>query len=259
LIGDEISLLDEEDIGVTLYQKEGPAQCSLRKWQREDSRKVRKYNASAAVRGRCATKAASLRGEAMSEQMLLPGIEPKPALTDRFFFAVLPAADVIGDIERCRQAISSECALRGRPVIAGRLHVSLLGLGDYPAIPQRFIASLGGAAAKVESQVFTATFDRASSFSGGARGRPLVLTGGEGTEGMISLQQRLLAELRKIGLRLKAQVHFNPHLTLLYSSTNVVERSIQPIVWTVREFVLVHSRIGGNRPYAVLGRWPLTQ
>jgi 2'-5' RNA ligase len=72
------------------------------------------------------------------------------------------------------------------------------------------------------------------------------------------LQQGLVAELRRAGLRIKTRDHFTPHLTLLYASGTVAPRAVQPVSWVVREFVLVHSQIGRNLPYQVLGRWPLT-
>jgi len=47
-----------------------------------------------------------------------------------------------------------------------------------------------------------------------------------------------------------------PHLTLLYDARRVDEQPIDPIRWTVREFVLVHSLLGQTR-YIPLGKWPL--
>jgi 2'-5' RNA ligase len=54
-----------------------------------------------------------------------------------------------------------------------------------------------------------------------------------------------------------AATGFNLHLTLLYDEGRVAEEAIPPVGWRVGEFVLVHSRIGRNLPYALLGRWPL--
>lgn len=195
----------------------------------------------------------------MSDQMLLPGIDPRPELTDRIFFAVLPDSTILESIENCRQGITREYGLRGRPIITGRLHVSLLGLGDYAGIPQKLIEVLYAAAAKVDVITFRFSFDRLVSFSGGRRGRPLVLAGDEDAEGLVLLQRQLIGALRACGLRVKAGTHFTPHLTVLYASRKIPERAVQPISWDVREFVLVRSLIGMNLPYEVLGRWPLLQ
>ena len=47
-----------------------------------------------------------------------------------------------------------------------------------------------------------------------------------------------------------------PHVTLLYDDVLVEERAVEPIRWTVREFVLVHSLLGQTR-HVPLARWPL--
>jgi 2'-5' RNA ligase len=49
---------------------------------------------------------------------------------------------------------------------------------------------------------------------------------------------------------------FVPHVTLLYDARNVTVQPVDPLGWTVREFVLVHSLLGQTR-YRVLGRWTL--
>jgi RNA 2',3'-cyclic 3'-phosphodiesterase len=193
----------------------------------------------------------------MPEQILLPGFEPEPALTDRIFFAVLPDAAAIEPIKLCTRGMRAQYSLRGRSIIAGRLHVSLLGIGDFAGIPTDFVKLLNVAASRVEMSSFDVTFDRALSFSG-ARQRPLVLIGDKGVEEMKALQQALITELQRTGLPLSNSRSFTPHLTLLYSSQKMTESSIESVGWTVREFVLVHSLLGKNKPYATLGRWHLS-
>jgi 2'-5' RNA ligase len=45
-------------------------------------------------------------------------------------------------------------------------------------------------------------------------------------------------------------------MTLLYGRGATVHQAIEPVAWTVRELVLVHSFLGETR-HEVLGRWPL--
>jgi 2'-5' RNA ligase len=45
-------------------------------------------------------------------------------------------------------------------------------------------------------------------------------------------------------------------VTLLYDERGIAEHAIEPVSWTVREFVLVHS-LRGQSKYIPLGRWPL--
>jgi len=45
-------------------------------------------------------------------------------------------------------------------------------------------------------------------------------------------------------------------VTLLYDDVLVQERAVEPIRWTVSEFVLVHSLLGQTR-HIPLARWSL--
>lgn len=55
------------------------------------------------------------------------------------------------------------------------------------------------------------------------------------------------------GLGASAKKEFSPHVTLLYAERNVEELPIEPIGWTVNEFVLIHSMRG----HVHRARWPL--
>jgi RNA 2',3'-cyclic 3'-phosphodiesterase len=61
------------------------------------------------------------------------------------------------------------------------------------------------------------------------------------------------AALTRGGLRRLANMNFTPHVTLLYDPRSVDEYPVEPVVWTVAEFVLVHS-LKGHRHIA---RWCL--
>ena len=54
-------------------------------------------------------------------------------------------------------------------------------------------------------------------------------------------------------MRHLAKKAFMPHVTLLYAERSVEEHPIEPIRWTVNEFVLIHSMHG----HVHLARWPL--
>jgi len=55
------------------------------------------------------------------------------------------------------------------------------------------------------------------------------------------------------GLKGWARRAFTPHVTLWYGEREIAENPIEPIGWTVREFVLIHSLRG----HTCLARWPL--
>lgn len=201
----------------------------------------------------------------MPEQTLLPGFAPEPALTDRLFFAVMPDEAAAQRIAHLAAELRLRYGLRGRLLDTERLHVSLVGLGDHAGLPQSLIERACAAAQAVAVQPFMVCFDRALSFSGrGHAGgnRPFVLCGNTenaaGVGGMVSLHRALAMALRGAGLPGEPASGFTPHVTLLYDHASVADHAVQPpVTWGVREFVLLHSRIGLRQPYAVLRRWSL--
>ena len=97
------------------------------------------------------------------------------------------------------------------------------------------------------------SFDRTASFRGGPGNRPFVLVGKAGLHRLQSFRQRLAAALTRGGLRRLAMTNFTPHVTLLYDARSAEEYPVEPVVWTVAEFVLVHS-LKGHRH---ISRWGL--
>lgn len=90
---------------------------------------------------------------------------------------------------------------------------------------------------------FRVSFDRAESFNGGVLGL------------------EILHEQLKVALRIKGKkfgrLGFTPHVTLLRDKHRRLHSiPIEPIEWTVSEFVLVHSLLG-KTTHRVLARFPL--
>src|ERR1700722_4861068 len=98
---------------------------------------------------------------------------------------------------------------------------------------------------------FKVAFDRATSFAGSD---VLVLCGGDGVDGIVMFHHALSVAMRKFGLNVGSQ--FTPHITLQYNGRRVEEQFIEPIRWTVRDFVLVHS-LRGRTMHIPLERWRL--
>lgn len=172
--------------------------------------------------------------------------------TDGLFFALLPDAKALERVAKTVQQICIRHRLSGRPLLE-RAHVSLIGFGEHSGLPPAFVAGAAAAAATMVAAPFDVTFDRAMSFLG--RPRPLVLCGGEGMAELIAFQRALGTAIRNVGLgRVKPQ--FTPHMTLLYDPRGIEEHAIEPVSWTARDFVLVHSLRGQGR-HIPLGRWPL--
>jgi 2'-5' RNA ligase len=173
--------------------------------------------------------------------------------TDGLFFALLPDIATAAQLERTAQQLGIRHRLNGAPLAGERFHVSLLGFGAHAGLPPDLVAAASKIAAEIAKRPFDVTFDRAMSFLG--RPRPLVLCGDEGVANLIAFQRTLGGAIEKGGLgRVKPQ--FMPHVTLLYDEHGIAEHAIEPVNWTVREFVLVHS-LRGQSKYIPLGRWPL--
>ena len=104
-------------------------------------------------------------------------------------------------------------------------------------------------AASLVMPSFRVAFDRVTSFRNGA----FLLSGDESVIGLEVLQQRLSDALDARPQRARP---FTPHLTLLRDSHQIVEQFIEPISWTVKEVVLVHSLLG-RTTHRHLARLPL--
>lgn len=169
---------------------------------------------------------------------------------DRLFFAAVPDAAVAAHIHHRARILKGAHNLRGRLIEAERLHVSLFFLGG---LPEQSLRMAREAAAEVRMAPFDVSFDRSVSFRGKPGSRPFVLVGDDGLRQLISLRRILGAAMTRRGLRRRANTNFTPHVTLLYDALRVEEHPIEPICWTVNEFVLVHSVNG----HFHLARWPL--
>jgi 2'-5' RNA ligase len=191
----------------------------------------------------------------MAEQLPADGVGAAPKRTDGVFFAVYPDAAAAAHIATLAQDLRSELGLKGKPHVAPRLHVTLHHLGNHAGLPQLLVSAASEAAAEVAAAPFVVRLDRVASFERAVR-LPLVLRGGDGVEGLVAFQQQLGAALKRAGLGPWVQSHYTPHLTLLYDDRCVAERRVDPIVWPVREFVLVRSLLGKSQ-HVALARWPL--
>jgi 2'-5' RNA ligase len=168
----------------------------------------------------------------------------------RLFLAAIPDAATAARIHRLAGVLKRAHRFSGKLIEPARLHVSLFFLGG---LPEQDIQAAHVAAADVRTEPFEVSFDRTASFRGKRGSRPFVLVGDNGLQRLISFREMLGAALLQRGLRRLANTNFTPHVTLLYDARSVEEYPIEPISWTVREFVLIRSLRGHDR----LARWPL--
>jgi 2'-5' RNA ligase len=168
----------------------------------------------------------------------------------RLFLAAVPDAGTAERIHRLAGVLKRAHKFDGKLIAPERLHISLFFLGG---LPEHHIRVACEAATEVRTEPFEVSFDRTASFRGRPGNRPFVLIGESGLRRLESFRRMLGAALTRSGLRRVANTNFTPHVTLLYDARSVEEHPIQPVDWTVTEFVLIRSMKG----HAYLGRWPL--
>jgi 2'-5' RNA ligase len=179
-----------------------------------------------------------------------PEFDSKP--TRRLFFGIWPDVAAAGCLTRLMEQLGDDEIMLGRPVDPDRLHVTLQHLGDFvDQIPPSLVPTATVAAAIVKMQPFDVAFDRI----GGTRG-PFLLRASDNSMALRVFRQALSTALITAGLRRWVDPVFNPHLTLSYDFSDVPEQSIDPIGWTVQEFVLIESLLGEHQ-HVERGRWPI--
>jgi RNA 2',3'-cyclic 3'-phosphodiesterase len=195
-----------------------------------------------------------LQAGSFTAQLSLPGLEAKA--TDGLFFAILPDVAASGGTLNIAERWRDEYGLEGRPFASHRLHVSLLGVGEYAGLPRDVVARGHEAVAGIAAAPFEIRFDRIGSFNGVPGNWPLVLFADRAATALKALRRSLAQTLARAGLRARGRRAYTPHMTLLYDARWIEAQAVEPISWTAREFVLVHSLLGRGR-HIVLGRWPL--
>lgn len=190
-------------------------------------------------------------------QLTLPGFEATPQLpAHRVFLAIKPDAATAERIARLIEQLRPVVGFKGKALRPERLHITLHHLGDFVQPPaEDLVARARLAAEQLAASPFDVTLDQVVSFHGRRDHRPFVLLGSEGVAELMAFQQALGEALRHAGVPVPLG-HFKPHITLLYDRGGFAPKPVEPVTWTVREFVLIHSWLGKTR-YDELGRWAL--
>jgi 2'-5' RNA ligase len=168
----------------------------------------------------------------------------------RLFLAAVPDAGTAERIHQLASVLKRAHRFDGKLIAPQRLHISLFALGG---LPEGQLCAAWEAAMEVRTEPFEVSFDRTASFRARSGNRPFVLIGEHGLRQLQSFRQMLGAAMTRRGLRRLALTNFTPHVTLLYDARDAAEYPVEPIGWTVREFVLVRSLNGHEH----LVRWPL--
>jgi 2'-5' RNA ligase len=168
----------------------------------------------------------------------------------RLFLAAIPDPGAAARIHRLAGVLKRAHQFSGKLIEPERLHISLFFLGG---LPEQDVQAVRAAATDVRIAPFEVSFDRTASFRGKRGSRPFVLVGDKGLERLTSFRRTLGGAIMRRGLRRAANTNFTPHVTLLYDARAVEEYPIEPISWTIKEFVLIRSLTG----HEYRARWPL--
>lgn len=183
-----------------------------------------------------------------------PARPPGRLHRNALFFAVQPTPAAAVQMAQQAERLRDQHGLHTPCRPTRLLHITLANVGVYSSLPDDVLFAAIEVGSTVRVAPFVVTFDRVSSFKGSDR-RPLVLRCGLGLAGLTTLRQALVSAMRRIGLASRSA--FTPHVTLLYDRQSVLEACVEePITWTVRDFVLVHS-VQGQGQHMHRACWPL--
>ncbi len=183
-----------------------------------------------------------------------------PYAAHRMFFAALPEPEAARRITAYTADLRLAHHLTGRARPTRLLHVSLAGVDAFGRLSEPIVAAAMQAGAKVRMAPFDVRFGRVMSFDGHLRPgqrRAIVLRCDHGEQEFTHLRRAIGTAMRSARVGHGLRPAFAPHVTLLYDEERVPEMALpDPIGWTVREFVLVHSVVRRGQ-HIHLARWQL--
>jgi 2'-5' RNA ligase len=177
-------------------------------------------------------------------------------VSHNLFFALWPDDDVRERIASTAQRLKQAHAPRGRWIGPHRYHLTLRFLGEHASLPDSLLAACLAAGDAVKVAPFSFALDVAGSFAN--RKIPWWLGCHAMPDALGQLWESLAQALAANGIANDEPVPRVPHVTVQRDADRSLKpERIDPIVWPVREFVLVDSLLGAASTYTILRRWPL--
>lgn len=175
---------------------------------------------------------------------------------DRLFFALWPDEATRSELGSAANHLRQKLRPLGRWIGTHRYHLTLHFLDDYPVFPEVLAQRAATVAATVRSPKFTLNVNHASSF--GNRSIPWWLGPERAPTELKQLWRALRDALQAHSVPYDTKLRLTPHITVLRDAAQVLAPTPMPAVrWKVEDFVLIHSHLGAEPAYRVLGTWPL--
>ena len=176
-------------------------------------------------------------------------------VTHNLFFGLVPDGATCKRMSGAVERLRAEHAPHGRWLKPHRYHMTLHFLGSFQPLHADMVANACKAGAGVRSPAFDLVLDQAGAFP---RNRVGWLGCAQTDAPVLQLWESLRQALTQARVKIDGTFSFKPHVTVLRDARDVLpSQSIEPIVWPVREFVLIDSQLGSRNIYEPLGRWPL--
>lgn len=190
------------------------------------------------------------------DQPFIPGLAPERKRAvgrakHKIFLAVKPDATATEEAEERTLRLMDEYRLAGVPLKPDNLHISLPLIFEGDEVPNGIEEFVSARVQAVRMSPFEVVLDVAMTFRL-PKQHVLVLSSAGSIANIYNLNRHLIMA----GGAKATGGSFNPHMSLLYTDRPVRKQSIEPVRWTVREFVLVHSFVGLGR-HETVARWPL--
>jgi RNA 2',3'-cyclic 3'-phosphodiesterase len=191
-------------------------------------------------------------------QLYLPGMEPVPVVararrfeSHNFYFAFRPDTAASDAVMRVSSGLRRRYGANGSFIARDNLHISLLSIWQGDVIADDLVEIASAHVQAIAGQLFTFRFDAITCFPR-RRGYCTVLTATHHAFELYNLRRKFVERFAGKG----GGDSFKPHITLLYGDNLIAQRLVEPICWTARDFVLIHSFVGQGRQ-EIVGRWPL--
>ncbi|HEX7852945.1 MAG TPA: 2'-5' RNA ligase family protein [Sphingobium sp.] len=173
---------------------------------------------------------------------------PRSIRVERLFFALLPPKRLaLSTTAWTQQMLEGSWNLQ-QP---GRLHITIAITDDFDRLPLDLLDRLLRAGAMIRAAPFPVTLDQLAISRRSAALRPSRVN-----PGLKALQQAINHAMTVLGIPMRENWRFNPHMTLGYRDTTPWHQPVEPRTWRAEEFVLIHSLVGRTQ-HQLLGHWPL--